>query len=236
MTEKRSIIVISGTSRGIGKALAEHYLSRGYIVYGCSRGNATIKHEQYSHDILDVSNELQVITWARKIKRTGIKICALICNAGTSSATSLFLSTQLSQFNAQLNSNFTGTYILCREFGKIFLQQQSGRIINFSSVLAGMHEEGTSIYSATKKAIEELTKIIAKELAPYNITCNCIASGLVITPLTEQLGETAINNVVAKQSIKRAIKLEEVCFVSDFFLSAESACITGQVLYLGLVC
>jgi 3-oxoacyl-[acyl-carrier protein] reductase len=236
LSDKELIVVISGTSRGIGMALAEYFLSKEYIVYGCSRGESTINHNKYLHETLDISNEQQVSLWARKIKRTGIQVNALICNAGTSSATSLFLSTQLSQFNNQINTNITGTYILCKEFGKIFLQQKMGRIVNFSSVLAGMHEEGTSIYSATKKAIEELTKVIAKEMAPFNVTCNCVAPGMVITPLTESLGEVAIKNVILKQNIKRAFTTNEVCNIVDFFIKPESSCITGQVIYMGLVC
>ena len=236
MANNDSIVVISGTSRGIGRSLAEHYLSLGYIVHGCSRGEGSITHESYFHEVIDITSEMPVISWVRKIKRSGKKIEALICNAGTSSAVSLFLLTQYKDFFEQINTNIAGTYLLCREVGKIMMQQKSGRIITFSSVLAGMHEEGTSVYSASKKAIEEMTKILAKELAAFNITCNCIAPGMVITPLTESLGEKAINNVIAKQTVQRAIKLEEVCFASDFFISPKSACVTGQILYLGLVC
>lgn len=235
-SDPEDIIVISGTSAGIGKELALLYLNKGNIVYGCSRGEATIRHANYFHVSMDICNEELVRIWARKVKRLGKRIKALICNAGTSSATSLFLSTSSDDYASQVNTNITGTYLLCREFGKLLLHQKEGRIINFSSVLAGLHEEGTSIYSATKKAIEELTKIIAKELAPYNITCNCVAPGMVITPLTKRLGEQAIQNVINKQNIKRAINIDEIASVCDFFIAPESSCITGQIIYLGLVC
>jgi 3-oxoacyl-[acyl-carrier protein] reductase len=232
---ENSVIIISGTSRGIGRALAEHYLSRGYIVHGCSRSGGTINHASYFHEILNIAEENSVIAWIRKIKRTGLKIESLICNAGTSSAVSLFLITQFKQFSDQIQTNFAGTFLLCREVGKVMMQQKYGRILTISSVLAGMHETGTSVYSASKKAIEELTKILAKEVVGFNVTCNCIAPGMVITPLTTELGENAINNVISKQTINRAITTSEICNIADFFLRAECSAITGQVMYIGFV-
>lgn len=229
------VMVITGTSRGIGRGLAEYYLDRGYRVAGCSRGPSDLVHENYHHSLLDVGDAIQVRSWIRGVRNKWQKIDALICNAGIAPATSLLTTTSDDTLRDVLRINVAGTYIVCREAAKIMMLQKAGRIITVSSMAVGLHEEGTSAYASSKSAVVEMTKILAKELASCNITCNVVAPSMIMTDAVAALGEAVIDQVLNKLTIKRQITLNEVANVISFFLAPDSGCITGQVVHMGLV-
>ena len=107
-------IVITGTRKGIGKTLAEYYLSNNWCVIGCSRGKASIKNKNYHHFSLDVSNENAVVSMARKLKTNFGQVDALLNNAGIASMNHVLL-TPVSTVNKILQTNVIGTFIFCRE-------------------------------------------------------------------------------------------------------------------------
>lgn len=230
------VMVITGTSKGIGHGMAGHFLAHGYLVAGCSRGGSTIENERYSHTSLDVSSEDQVRGWIRSVKKAFGRIDVLVCNAGYAPANLLMTMTDGNILNSLLQTNVAGSYFVCREVSKVMMLQRSGRIITTSSMAVGLHEEGTSAYSATKSAIVEMTKIIAKELAPMGITCNVVAPSMLMTDAVAALGDDIIERALQKLTIKRTITIEEVCGVIRFLAAPESGSITGQVIHLGLVC
>ncbi len=236
MSPKESIVIISGTSRGIGKSLAEYYLTKGYLVYGCSHTHCSITHERYFHETLDISNEQETVLWIRKIKRTGKKVEILICNAGIAPANVLGIMADGHAARESFAINYLGSFYLMRETSKVMLQQKYGRVVTFSSMAEGLHDVGSSIYSSAKSALVETTKIFAKELAVHGVTFNTIAPSVVETQMTEKLGSEIIEKAISRLTIQRAITMEEICFAVDFFTKPESGFITGQVLYLGLVC
>ena len=162
MTKK--IVVISGTRKGIGRKLAEHFLDKGCIVYGCSREYSDLENDNYHHKQLDIQNEAEFRVWVREIKKEAGTIDILICNAGYAPANMLATITSGVSLSKVLKTNVEGTFILCREVAKIMMKANSGRIITFSSMAAGLHLEGTSAYALSKAAITEFTKILAKEL------------------------------------------------------------------------
>ena len=189
----------------------------------------------YHHALVDVGDERQVREWIRSIKKTHQHIEVLVCNAGIPpSATALAL-TSSEHLERILRTNLSGTFYACREVAKVMMLQETGRIITISSITADLHEEGTSAYSASKSAVTEITKVLAKELSPMGITCNVVAPALVTTDAVESLGEKVSAQFVSKQTFKRAIGIEEICHVVAFFASPSSGCITGQVIHMGLV-
>lgn len=236
MQPERPVLVVTGTSKGLGHAIAAYYLDRNYIVFGCSRTSATILTADYHHAQLDVADEIAVRDWIRAVKNTAKRIDILVCNAGAAPANLLLTMTSGRVLDEVLRSNITGTFHACREVSKVMMMQQQGRIITISSMAVGLHEEGTSAYSASKSAIVEMTKILAKELAPLGITCNVIAPSMIMTDAVECLGEEIISRALNKLTIKRQLSVEEVCNVITFFCNPESGCITGQVIHMGLVC
>lgn len=233
---KQAVMVITGTSKGIGNGIAEYFLAKGYRVAGCSRGASTIEHDNYFHSIVDISNEDLVRSWVRAIKNRFKQIDILVCNAGHAPANLLMSMTSGAVLTDLLQVNIAGSFYVCREVSKVMLLQRAGRIITTSSMAVGLHEEGTSAYSASKSAIVEMTKIMAKELAPAGITCNVIAPSMLMTEAVEELGKDIIERALNKLTIKRTVTTEEICNIVTFFSAPESSCITGQIIHMGLVC
>lgn len=234
--QTQPVMVVTGTSKGLGHGIAKYFLAKGYCVAGCSRGESTIVHDNYGHTLIDVSSEEQVRGWVRAIKKKFKRIDVLVCNAGYAPANLLMAMTPGAVLTDLLQVNIAGSFYVCREVSKVMMQQRSGSIVTLSTMAVGLHEEGTSAYSASKAAIVEMTKIMAKELAPAGITCNVLAPSMLMTDAVENLGQEIIERALDKLTIKRMVTIEEVCNVLEFFSAAESRCITGQVIHMGLVC
>lgn len=231
------VFVITGTSRGLGRSLAEYYLSRGFVIAGCSRGEATIKHPMYHHTTCNVAEEKAVVSWVRGVSKEFGRIDVLICNAGLVRS-ALFLSvTPGALMESFLQTNIAGVFYAMREVSKVMVRKGGGRIVAISSTMVALHEEGTAVYSATKSAITEMTRILAKELAPRGITCNVVAPGIMWTESSKELAKSLEwkDYMLKRQTIPRVLRDEEICNVTDFFISPLSTAVTGQVIYLGVV-
>lgn len=226
------VFLITGTRKGIGKALAEHYLSKDFIVAGCSRGNSAIDHKNYTHYSLDISDEKAVVRMCRDVEKKHKKIDVLLNNAGVASMNHLLL-TPLKSVEQIFKTNFFGTFLLLREVSKIMSRKKHGRIINFSTVARPLRTEGESIYASSKAAVECLTEIAARELAPLCITVNGIGPTPLPTSLIRTVPKEKIDAVVNRQAIKRMTEIEDIVNVIDFFSDEKSHFITGQIIYLG---
>lgn len=226
------VFVVTGTRKGIGYEIAKYYLDRGNVVYGCSRGESSISHENYFHYSLDVSDEKKVVAMLRECIKSHNKIDVLINNAGIASMNHLIL-TSLSSVKNIMTTNFIGTFLFLRETAKCMMRNNSGRIINFSTVAVPLNLEGEAIYASSKAAIETLTKISAKELANYNITINTIGPAPVLTDLIKVIPKTKIDDLIKNQAIKKFAQFEDVINVINFYISKDSNLITGQTIYLG---
>jgi len=228
-------ILITGTSRGIGADLADHFLTMGHSVMGCSRSNAPFQHSNYRHSLLDVRDEQAVIEWVKDIKTQMGTLDVLIANAGKVYASSLMAVTNTDSALRTIEVSLGGTYIVCKEVARMMMRQKYGRIVTVSSMTVPLHAIGTSAYSAAKAGIEELTKIMAKEFAPYNITVNCIApsiydgGGSSAYRLDSELHDKILKTLV----IQRPITLQELTSAIDLFV--ENGALTGQVLRFGTV-
>lgn len=229
------IIVITGTRKGIGKALAEYYLDAGWQVAGCSRGKSSIQHEAYTHFALDVSDEAAVIKMARTLKKQFGKVDALLNNAGIASMNHALL-TPASTVNRILQTNVVGTFLFCREMAKLMRRTKAGRIVNFTTIAHPLNLEGEAIYAASKAAVESLTRILARELAELKITVNAVGPTPVETDLIRGVPADKMAALLARQAIQRIGDVQDVINVVEFFVRPESDFITGQVLYLGGVC
>ncbi|MFL2833031.1 MAG: SDR family NAD(P)-dependent oxidoreductase [Coraliomargaritaceae bacterium] len=225
-------IVITGTRKGIGKEMADHYLAEGWQVVGCSRGEGSIEHDHYQHFALDVSDEDAVIAMARTIKASHGKVDALLNNAGIASMNHALL-TPASTVNRILQTNVVGTFLFCREMSKLMRRTNNGRIINFTTVAHPLNLEGEAIYAASKAAVESLTRILARELAELKITVNAIGPTPIETDLIRGVPQEKMDALLARQALGRMGEVLDVINVVDFYLREESDFITGQVLYLG---
>jgi len=230
--QETRVALVTGTRKGLGRALAEHLLTNGWTVAGCSREAAGWAHVAYEHHVADVADEAAMVKTVRAVARQHGRLDVLINNAGLASMNALAL-TPATVARRLVDVNFLGTFYGIREAAKIMMRQKSGRIINFSTVAAALNLEGEAIYAATKAAVESLTRVAARELASYGITVNAVGPTPVLTDLTRVVPKAKLAALVARQPIARMGEVRDVLNVVDFFLRPESDFITGQVIYLG---
>jgi 3-oxoacyl-[acyl-carrier protein] reductase len=226
-----SILVVTGASRGIGFAVANYFLQKGFLVAGCSRGSPTIDHENYRHYLVDVCNESAVRGWARNIKRDLSRVDVLVCNVGLVRIGAVTGSTSLDSFKSFLDSILGSTFLVCREFSKMMMLQRYGRIINIGSIMSEIHAPGTCAYASAKSAVNEFTKVLAREVAEYGVTCNVVSPSMVRTNSNAVFGDRWEKAMLEMQTIKRPIDASELCPLIEFFASPLSSIITGQVLH-----
>lgn len=230
--ETRTILV-TGASRGIGRFLAETLLARGHRVFGCSRGPATIEHDQYTHFELDVGDEKGVVGMFTAIRKAdGPPLYALINNAGVAAMNHALL-TPAATMTRLLAVNVQGTMLCCREAAKQMSKRRLGRIINFSTIAAAYDLEGEAAYVASKAAVAAYSRVLARELGERGITVNVVAPNPIKTALIAGVGDDKLQAIIDRQAIKRFGRFEDVLAVVDFFLAPASEFITGQTLYLG---
>jgi len=226
------ILIITGSSKGIGRYLAEHYLDDNYIVIGCDIQDTDLSHERYDHHNLDISDEAEVIKMVKKASAKYKQIGYLINNAGIASMNHLLL-TPYKTLEKVFKVNTFGTFLLCREVSKIMMKQKFGRIVNFTTVAVPLNLEGEAIYSASKIAIEQITRSIAVELSANGITCNAVGPAPIKTDLIKNVSDEKLERLLQRQAIHQFGELEDVANIIDFYFSEKSGMITGQTLYLG---
>jgi 3-oxoacyl-[acyl-carrier protein] reductase len=225
-------ILITGASRGIGKSLVEHYLSLGDVVIGCSRSNSDIKHDNYFHFIADVTSEDEIQGLFTSIRKQFIHLDALINNAGIARMNAFAL-TPLQNVQDIINTNFMGTFNCSQRALSLLRKSINPRIINLSTVAVPLNLAGEAAYAASKSAVETLTRIVAKEIGGFGITCNAIGPSPIATQLISGVGEDKINKLIQQQAIKKMATVEDVTNIVDFYLNPNSHMVTGQILYLG---
>ena len=229
------ITCITGTRKGIGQALAQHYLEKGHIVIGCSRAPLDWKFqtpENYYHYQLDVADERAVRNVAGDLRRRYGRIDHLINNAGIAAMNHSLLMPGKTAQNI-LQTNVLGVFLFCREAAKLMQKQRYGRIVNFSTVAVPLKLDGEALYAASKAAVVTLTQILAREYASYGITVNAVGPTPVKTDLIRVVPKEKIDRLLQRQAIHRYGTFEDITNVIDFYLQETSHFITGQTLYLG---
>ena len=225
-------MLITGTRKGIGRYLVDYYIERGYRVVGCSRSAPDFEIENYQHHELDVADEKAVAKMVRAVAKEHGGIDVLLNNAGIASMNH-FLLTPLRTVEQVFATNVFGTFNFCREVSKVMAKRKYGRIVNFATGAAPLKLEGEAAYAASKAAVANLTQVIAKELADFNITVNAVGPTPVATDLIRGVSDDKINDLIGLQSVKRMGEYRDISNVVDFLIQPESDFVTGQVIYLG---
>jgi 3-oxoacyl-[acyl-carrier protein] reductase len=230
--EAAPVTLITGSRKGIGRYLVEHFLAQGHRVFGCSRQPIDRPLVGYTHIEADVTEETQVRAVVSAVRRAAGRIDNLINNAGIASMNHSML-TPFDTVNNILQTNVVGTFLFCRETAKVMQAARYGRIVNFSSVAVPLRLEGEAAYAASKAAVGTLTEVMAREFGPLGITVNAIGPTPVETDLIRSVPKERIDVILAQQAVRRIGTFEDVANVVDFFVSPASGFVTGQTIYLG---
>jgi 3-oxoacyl-[acyl-carrier protein] reductase len=232
MSDDQPVALVTGSRKGIGRFLAEHLLTRGYRVVGCSRGPADWAREGYLHILADVGDESQVKSLLRQLAQVHGRLDAVVNNAGNASMNHMLL-TPADTVARLVQTNLIGTFIVSREASKLMQKRHFGRIVNFSSVAVPMHLAGQAAYVAAKGAVEALSGVMARELADFGITVNVVGPPPIATDMLRGVPQEKIDRLVESMPVRRPGTFTDVANVIDFFLRRESDAVTGQVIYLG---
>ena len=236
---KNKSVIITGGSRGIGKAIAEKFAQNGAnLAITCIKmsdealdlvknlESLGVKAKAYESDASDFESAIKL---AENVFNDFGSIDVLVNNAGITKD-NLLLRMSEEDFNdvmkVNMNSVFNNTKAVLRQM----LKQKNGSIINLSSVVGVKGNAGQSNYSSSKAAIIGFTKSVALELGSRNIRCNAIAPGFIETEMTKALQQDQINEWAESIPLKRSGKPEDVANTSLFLASDMSSYITGQVM------
>lgn len=235
MTEK--VALITGASRGIGKACAVKLSQAGYKVAIHYRGSED-KAKELAESLpgskifqADVSDEAQCKSLIKAVKQEFGRIDVLVNNAGMS-VDQVLTFAKPADFENLLKVNVTSAFNLCKLVSKLMIKQGGGSMINMTSVVGHTGNAGQSMYSATKGALNSFTKSIAQDLAGFGIRANCVAPGFIGTDMTDALPEEVKEVILKKIPLKRLGAPEEVANVVSFLASDESSYVTGSTIHV----
>lgn len=228
------LILITGTRTGIGKALAEHFLKRGDQVVGCSRRPSAIDHPGYRHHETDLADAGQIRALCRSIRTEHGYLDAVVNNAGISTMNH-FMMTPEDVARKIFDVNFFAVLNCCRESVKLLRKsgEPAPAVLNVSTVAVPWALEGQLVYSASKSAVEQLTRVMSKELAGFNIRVNGIGLPPVHTVLTRTVPKEKVDEVIARQALKRMCTMADITGPVEFLISPAAGFITGETLFLG---
>lgn len=201
---------------------------------GCSRRPSTIDHLNYRHHELDLTEAGSIKSMCRAIRAEHGCLDAVVNNAGVSNMNH-FMMTPEDVARRVFDVNFFAVLNCCRETVKL-LQKSSEvapAILNISTVAVPWALEGQLVYSASKSAVEQLTRVMSKELAGFSIRVNGIGLPPVHTILTRTVPKEKIDDLIGQQTLKRMCTMDDIVGPVEFLISLQSGFVTGETLFLG---
>ena len=236
LTDK--VALVTGASRGLGKAIALALAQEGAAIAAVARSEDALKEtleairaaggtaEPFA---LDVSDEAAVEATVDKITTRFQHVDVLVNNAGVT-RDGLLMRMKSEDWDAVINTNLKGAFHLTKPVGRMMVKQRSGRIVNISSVIGLMGNAGQANYAASKAGLIGFSKSVAREFASRNITCNVVCPGFIETDMTKGLGEDLRKKLLEKIPLQRLGQPEDVAGVVAFLCSPAANYITGQIL------
>ena len=238
----RRAALITGSSRGIGLAVAEHLAAAGFnVALNCSSeaGLPALREQagriagEYDVQVeaiaASVADEAEANALVEQAHEAFGRLDAVVNNAGIT-RDGLMVRMKDDDFDRVIDVNLKGTFHICRAAGKIMMKQRYGRIVNMSSISGVGGNAGQANYAASKAGVIGLTKTIARELAARGVTANAVAPGFISTDMTDALSEKQREVIGEQIPMKRFGTVDDVAHLVGFLASEQSGYITGQVI------
>jgi len=236
----RRIALVTGASRGIGRAILERLGRDGVFAIGTATTEAGAQSIQDSLKqigidgrgfVARVDDSASVDRLIERLKAEAIVPLILVNNAGVT-RDNLLMRMAEDEWNDVINTNVSSLYRLCKPLLRGMTRARWGRIVNVSSVVGRMGNPGQSNYVASKAAIEGFTRALAQEVGSRNITINAVAPGFIATDMTQALTEEQKSTMLSRIPLGRMGRVEEVADVVAFLASDAAAYITGETIHI----
>ena len=226
--------LVTGASRGIGRAIALEFKEKGYSVIGTATsetGAAELNDIGIQGYVLDLNSHESIDIFWQKLEDNNQNISLLVNNAGIT-RDNIVLRMSDEEWSDIMNVHLYGTFQLCKRSLKMMLKSKWGRIINISSASASIGNRGQSNYAAAKAGVEAFTKSLAKEVGKRDITINAVAPGFILTDMTENNDGVNEDYLIKEIPLGRFGEPAEVANLVTFLCSEEASYITGQTIHI----
>jgi len=226
--------LVTGATRGIGKAIAEKLKADNYKVLGTATSDSgvdTLNSNDIEGYLLDLNSKDSIENFWSKLESDNKTISVLVNNAGIT-RDNIILRMSDEEWSNIMNVHLYGTFQLSKRALKMMLKKKWGRIINISSASASIGNRGQSNYAAAKAGVEAFTKSLAKEVGKRDITINAVAPGFISTDMTENNKGVNADHLVKEIPLGRFGDPEEVASLISFMCSDGASYITGQTIHI----
>lgn len=234
----KPLVLVTGATRGIGKAIAQQLGAEGRVVVGTATSEAGAESiTAYLKEagiegqgmVLNVSDQESVDTVVKAVTEQYGTVDVLVNNAGITRDT-LLMRMKFEDWDAVINTNLSSVYAMSKACIKGMMKARAGRIINISSVVGSCGNAGQANYAASKAGVEGFTRSLAIELGSRNITVNSVAPGYIATDMTEAMPEEAKDKMAAQIALGRLGKPEEIAAVVAMLAGEAGSYITGETI------
>lgn len=240
MSLENKLALVTGATRGIGKAIAENLAAQGAIVVGTatSENGATAITEYLAAIgnagkgyVLNVADPESIDACLKQIQDDFGAIAILVNNAGIT-RDNLMMRMKDDEWEGVINTNLTSVYRMVKSVLRGMTKARWGRIVSVSSVVASMGNAGQANYAAAKSGMEGFTRALAREVGSRNVTANCVAPGFIDTDMTADLPEAHKETLQSQIALSRLGQPEEVAAVVGFLCSEAGGYVTGETVHV----
>ena len=237
---ERRVAIVTGASRGIGRAIADRLAADGFDLAICGTRENTIQEVagelsdsgvEVMARALDVAEREAVEGFVKEVSSHFGRLDVLVNNAGIT-RDNLILRMQEDDWRQVIDTNLSSVFFASKAVLRPMMKARFGRIINISSVVAGMGNPGQANYCASKGGIEALTRSLAREVASRNITVNAVAPGFIATDMTAEMTDEARQAMTGAVPLARLGTPEDIAAAVAFLAGGDASYVTGQVLHV----